>query len=861
MPILETLVAVTGLSAARRLFDKAVDHFFPDKTKSNKAAQPPAPRPVQQEVVYLAQQAQREQAWLVLQKEASEIRKVEVDANFRIAAAEAKRAEYALQLSEQTLAVRRQELALMAERLRHDQALAETQRKALEATLKLRAKELQLLEQGLAAKQELGRQYLELLRQQEAQAIELKQQELQAQWDEQKWAGLLSRQEMHTILRGQEQRHRLLLIVAQPAISQDVPPTIRENLPLELPSELKAFVEEHYPTGDPFCPVQFFGKFFEKPIFDTEVKKLEALLAPLPAAILYSNITDDKVFLHLSFSGGDEGGDASLTETLAWNWEEQQAALVKAGQTERVALRQVRRAIVEMHQFLAAFLTDLYYLSVNPLHEPRLYRLESAPTMTWQHELLDQLRTVQAARSTAYWAEVERVRAEQEARQRAEQEERQRAAQRTAEEQRRQKAEEEHYQAEEQIRETVRSTHAAYEKFQGMRTRLIRLGQQVEQLLQSLMLEQEEQSRLQQLQQNIQSNNFKLLVMGEFNRGKSTLINALLGRRILPSYMARQIAITEVKWAEKPTALLHWEHKRVAQEIPITEVQRYIESGYADHYGTDDSEWEKRLTKISLQKVEIFLNLPLCQQGVELVELPGLGNNAYDVELAQADALLFMIACDFPVSNRELDTLRNEVQARGFEDIFFICNRINMIEEEDRASVKARCRKLLAPFTRYGEQHIFFVDACAALKAREQNDDARLQTTGLPQVETALETFLTKEKGRVKLSRPIHQMKSIIRRVYTEVIPARKALLTAELEQVEMRFAMDDKLAQLQSAIASGLTREINAIRTQVEWAIQQKQHEQAKIEEAHRTLEAAHQQASKLEKALDALAEEVTLA
>jgi chromosome segregation ATPase len=128
-------------------------------------------------------------------------------------------------------------------------------------------------------------------------------------------------------------------------------------------------------------------------------------------------------------------------------------------------------------------------------------------------------------------------------------------------------------------------------------------------------------------------------------------------------------------------------------------------------------------------------------------------------------------------------------------------------------------------------------------------------------VETALETFLTTEKGRVKLSRPIHQMKSIIRRVYTEVIPARKALLTAELEQVEMRFAMDDKLAQLQSAIASGLTREINAIRTQVEWAIQQKQHEQAKIEEAHRTLEAAHQQASKLEKALDALAEEVTLA
>lgn len=752
MPILETLVAVTGMSAAKRLFD----HFFPDKPKSAKSTQPPAPRPVQQEVAYLAQQTQREQAWLALQKEASEIRKVEVDANFRIAAAEAKRAEYALQLSEQTLTVRRQELMLIEERLRHDQVLAETQRKALETTFKLRTKELQLLEQGLAAKQELGRQYLELVRQKEAQTIELKQQELQAQWDEQKWAGLLSRQEMHTILRGQEQRHRLLLIVAQPAISQDVPPTIRENLPLELPSELKAFVEEQYPTGDALCPVQFFGKFFEKPIFDTEVKKLDALLRPLPAAILYSNITDDKVFLHLSFSGGDEGGDEPLTETLAWNWEEQQAALVKAGQTERVALRQVRRAIVEMHQFLAAFLADLYYLSVNPLHEPRLYRLESAPTTTWQHALLDQLRTVQAARSTAYWAEVEQVCAAEE------------AAQQLSE----QRAQAEH----------TRQARAA--KFQNMRAQLLDLMTQMEHLVQQLEMV-DEQHTLHHLQQNLQNGNLKLLAMSEFGRGTRQLVNALF----------------------------------------VQNVVRIRDLGF-----------------------EV------------ITDLEGLDGDVVNY-LDQTDALLFVIACDFPVSIRELDTLRNEIQTRGFEDIFFICNRINMIDEEDRASIKARCRKLLAPFTRQGEQHIFFVDARAALKAREQNNLVQLEASGLLELEIALANFLTKEKGRVKLGRPIRQMTSIIRRVRTEIIPARKALLTAALEEVEMRFAVDDKLVELQSAIASGLTCEINAIRTQVESAIQQKQHEQAKIEESHRRLEAAHQQASKLEKALDELAEEATLA
>src|SRR5579875_3819542 len=57
------------------------------------------------------------------------------------------------------------------------------------------------------------------------------------------------------------------------------------------------------------------------------------------------------------------------------------------------------------------------------------------------------------------------------------------------------------------------------------------------------------QQKMQQLEQRATSDNFKVLVIGEFKRGKSTFINALLGQEVLPAYATPTTAIiNEVKW-------------------------------------------------------------------------------------------------------------------------------------------------------------------------------------------------------------------------------------------------------------------------------------------------------------------------
>ena len=69
--------------------------------------------------------------------------------------------------------------------------------------------------------------------------------------------------------------------------------------------------------------------------------------------------------------------------------------------------------------------------------------------------------------------------------------------------------------------------------------------------------------------------------MGEFNRGKSTFINALLGQRVLPAYVLPTTAIiNEVKWGQQRRAVLHHLPKKDGKvkpplDIPIDQLEKY----------------------------------------------------------------------------------------------------------------------------------------------------------------------------------------------------------------------------------------------------------------------------------------------
>ncbi|MEO3706521.1 hypothetical protein [Trichormus azollae] len=117
--------------------------------------------------------------------------------------------------------------------------------------------------------------YLDLSRETTAKEIEFKQKELQRIFDQQQWPGILSRDEAQRIFIDEHKKPRLLMLVPPPDISENFPISFRDSLRREIRNQLKLFLGKNSTLYGDYCPVEFYGKYFERSIFDAEVKQLK----------------------------------------------------------------------------------------------------------------------------------------------------------------------------------------------------------------------------------------------------------------------------------------------------------------------------------------------------------------------------------------------------------------------------------------------------------------------------------------------------------------------------------------------------------------------------------------------------------
>jgi GTPase SAR1 family protein len=152
-------------------------------------------------------------------------------------------------------------------------------------------------------------------------------------------------------------------------------------------------------------------------------------------------------------------------------------------------------------------------------------------------------------------------------------------------------------------------------------------------------------------------------VIGEQSRGKSSLINALLGDGdLLPvDYNVTTNAYISVRRLPKdesePYALVHFlAPDREPLRIPVSEV-----GAWASEEGNDENEKDVR-------GVELFHDHPLIAEGIRLLDTPGVGGliGAHgDIAIeavAMADAVLMVVDSTKPVSVSEIEFLKRAVE-------------------------------------------------------------------------------------------------------------------------------------------------------------------------------------------------------
>lgn len=338
------------------------------------------------------------------------------------------------------------------------------------------------------------------------------------------------------------------------------------------------------------------------------------------------------------------------------------------------------------------------------------------------------------------------------------------------------------------------NTNGQYNEFLKRRATLLSLIQRQLKVLNSLNMAAWV-SKVERLEQRVRDDNFKVFVMGEFKRGKSTFINAMLGQEVLPAYATPCTAIiNEVKWGEPSRALLHWiTPPRGANgkvlEVPVDQLEEYvvIKVNESNTFSNDG----RPVYESPYEKVELFWPLDICRDGVEIIDSPGLNEDEKRQKitldyLTIVDAVIFVISCLVPVSGSERSAI-STVRDSGYEDIFFVCNRINEVRPKEQQRMRDYCVAQLRSLTRQGERYVFFVNALGALDSRMAKDEQKASESGVPSFETELKGFLANERGRVKLVRPTTELKSSIRES-RRTIPERAVLLRTDLETITSRY-------------------------------------------------------------------------
>jgi len=347
--------------------------------------------------------------------------------------------------------------------------------------------------------------------------------------------------------------------------------------------------------------------------------------------------------------------------------------------------------------------------------------------------------------------------------------------------------------------------------------------------------------------QKLDDERFRILVLGEMKRGKSTLINALLGEEVLPTAAIPCTAlIQEIRWGEQPRALLHFHHPlprplpaglppevraHLARagdspapplEIPIAKLRevaavRDPESRPAARAGMT--------AEPPYSKIEIFWPLSLCRNGIEIIDSPGLNENAIRARItgeyiAEVDAILFVLACSSPGGATEMRVIDHDLRGAGHQYLFFVCNRFDEVRPRDRARLVAFGRKKLGGHTELGEAGVCFVSAQQALDGRLRGDAALLEESGLPALEAALLQFLSRDRSKVKLLQPTLKLLHALGEVRNQILPAQCEMLVESLAALQVKVeAVRPQLEELERSrerIAAEVDRHRERLRADV---------------------------------------------
>jgi GTPase SAR1 family protein len=286
-----------------------------------------------------------------------------------------------------------------------------------------------------------------------------------------------------------------------------------------------------------------------------------------------------------------------------------------------------------------------------------------------------------------------------------------------------------------------------------------------------------------ELKEKIQNNVFNLVVLGQFKRGKTSLINALLGAEILPTAVVPLTSIaTILKYGEELKINVYFNDNKVIEIKPESLSEYVTEKGNPGN--------EKNVLEVIITYPSDYL-----KDGVRLIDTPGVGSiyqHNTDVAyqyLPKSDAALFLLSVDQPVGQAELDFLKDVKEYS--HRIFFLQNKADYVGSEDLNESITFSKRIIEECMNH-EVKIFPLSAKNALDGKVSEQEELLERSFLPEFEKILNTFLMEEKGKVLLLSVSNSLLRVLSQALFELGLEMKSL-TIPVEELKAKIEMFEK--------------------------------------------------------------------
>jgi small GTP-binding protein len=275
------------------------------------------------------------------------------------------------------------------------------------------------------------------------------------------------------------------------------------------------------------------------------------------------------------------------------------------------------------------------------------------------------------------------------------------------------------------------------------------------------------------LVRKMEEDRFHLVVVGEFNHGKSSFVNALLGETVLPvGVTPTTAAIHHLKYADTPEATVVYSSGK-RESIPFGDTKKFAVGG-----GTSPED---------VDYLEVGYPAPLLKERILLVDTPGVNDlslSRADITysyIPRADAVLFLLDAGQILKESERQFLQDKLLKASRDKIVFVITKWDILNEDEKKEALAYARTQLANLVK--DPVVFPISAETALQG------GKMAESGMPELLAHLTNFLAEERGRILLDNALGEGLNVAA-LLGKGVDARRRSLAMKTDELERRIKM-----------------------------------------------------------------------